>query len=154
VCIYGGASKGEQIKALEGNPQVVVATPGRLLDLLGTGKLSLQGVCVLVLDEADRMLDLGFESQLRDILAAMPPQVSDALRPPPSSEMACAPTSRQTLFFTATWPANVQAVAAAFLSSPISLTVGGSGNRLVTSELVKQIILYVQEEDKDRVRAR
>lgn len=128
-----------------------MATPGRLIDLLGTCKLSLQGVCVLVLDEADRMLDMGFETQLRDVLGAMTKQLPDASRPPPSSEVACAPTSRQTLFFTATWPEEVQSVAAAFLSNPVTLTVGGSSKRLVTSESVTQIILYVGETDKDKV---
>ena len=72
-CLYGGASKGPQIGELSRSPHVIIATPGRLLDLLKMGKTSLRRVTYLVLDEADRMLDMGFEEPLREILSQIRP---------------------------------------------------------------------------------
>jgi ATP-dependent RNA helicase DDX5/DBP2 len=72
-CLYGGASKGPQIGELQRTPQIVIATPGRLLDILKMGKTTLRRVTYLVLDEADRMLDMGFEQDLRKILAQIRP---------------------------------------------------------------------------------
>lgn len=87
-CLYGGASKGPQLRELERGSDIVVATPGRLNDILEMKKISLHQVSLLVLDEADRMLDMGFEPQIRKIVDEIPP-------------------SRQTLMYTATWPKEV-----------------------------------------------
>jgi ATP-dependent RNA helicase DDX5/DBP2 len=94
-CLYGGASKGPQIGELNRTPHIVVATPGRLLDLLQMGKTTLRRVTYLVLDEADRMLDMGFEQDLRKILKQVRPD-------------------RQLLLWSATWPKNVQKLARIF----------------------------------------
>jgi len=105
ACVYGGAPKGLQIRALRGGVDVVIGTPGRLQDLMDMGCLSLANVKHLVLDEADRMLDMGFEEPIRAIISVTPPR-------------------RQTLLFTATWPKAVQRLADEFCPSPVHMTVG------------------------------
>ncbi len=92
TAIYGGAPKGPQIRDLQRGVEIVIATPGRLIDMLESGKTNLRRVTYLVLDEADRMLDMGFEPQIRKIV--------DQIRP-----------DRQTLMFSATWPKDVQKLA-------------------------------------------
>ncbi len=89
TCVYGGAPKGPQIRALQEGIDICIATPGRLIDFLETGKINLRRCTYLVLDEADRMLDMGFEPQIRKIV--------DLIRP-----------DRQTLMWSATWPKEVQ----------------------------------------------
>ena len=86
--VVGGVAYGPQINALRGHPSIIVATPGRLVDHLDRGTLSLKDLRILVLDEADRMLDMGFKPQLDRIMRALP----------------SAPTPRQTLLFSATLP--------------------------------------------------
>lgn len=105
VCAVGGVSINPQMMALRGGADIVVATPGRLLDLLANNALSLRQVQLLVLDEADRLLELGFGDELRQILAELPVQ-------------------RQTLLFSATFPADIEALAAAGLRDPQRLEVG------------------------------
>ena len=95
ACVYGGAPRNAQIAALREGVEMCVATPGRLLDLLNAKATNLRRVTYFVLDEADRMLDLGFEPQIR--------RVERLTRP-----------DRQTLLFTATWPAEVAAAAGDF----------------------------------------
>lgn len=85
TCVYGGVPKGGQIRDLQRGAEIVIATPGRLIDMLESGKTNLRRVTYLVMDEADRMLDMGFEPQIRKIV--------DQIRP-----------DRQTLMFSATWP--------------------------------------------------
>jgi ATP-dependent RNA helicase DDX5/DBP2 len=92
TAIYGGAPKGPQIRDLSRGVEIVIATPGRLIDMLESNKTNLRRVTYLVLDEADRMLDMGFEPQIRKIV--------DQIRP-----------DRQTLMFSATWPKDVQKLA-------------------------------------------
>ena len=99
VCAVGGVSINPQMMALRGGADVVVATPGRLLDLLAHNALSLRQVQLLVLDEADRLLELGFGDELRQILAELP-------------------TRRQTALFSATFPESIKALAAAGLREP------------------------------------
>ena len=110
VCIYGGASKDEQRNLMRQNNgvDIVVATPGRLKDFLSEGCISLSQVLFAVLDEADRMLDKGFEEDIKLILGDCP-----------------APEKRQTLMFTATWPMSVQSLAEGFMVNPIRITIGG-----------------------------
>lgn len=92
TAIYGGAPKGPQIRDLQRGVEIVIATPGRLIDMLETQKTNLRRVTYLVMDEADRMLDMGFEPQIRKIVGQIRPD-------------------RQTLMFSATWPKDVQKLA-------------------------------------------
>jgi ATP-dependent RNA helicase DDX5/DBP2 len=92
TAIYGGAPKGPQIRDLQRGVEIVIATPGRLIDMLETQKTNLRRVTYLVMDEADRMLDMGFEPQIRKIVSQIRPD-------------------RQTLMFSATWPKDVQNLA-------------------------------------------
>ena len=92
TAIYGGAPKGPQIRDLHRGVEIVIATPGRLIDMLETQKTNLRRVTYLVMDEADRMLDMGFEPQIRKIVSQIRPD-------------------RQTLMFSATWPKDVQKLA-------------------------------------------
>ena len=105
TCVYGGVPKGGQIRDLQRGSEIVIATPGRLIDMLESGKTNLRRVTYLVMDEADRMLDMGFEPQIRKIL--------DQIRP-----------DRQTLMFSATWPKEVQKLAHTYLKDFIQVTIG------------------------------
>jgi ATP-dependent RNA helicase DDX3X len=128
--VYGGADIGSQIRALERGCDLLSATPGRLVDLIDRGKISLANVKYLVLDEADRMLDMGFEPQIRQIVeGADMPGVMD----------------RQTLMFSATFPREIQMLARSFLKDYIFLSVGRVGS---TSENITQRIEYVEDSDK------
>ncbi|KAJ3014001.1 hypothetical protein HKX48_005413, partial [Thoreauomyces humboldtii] len=129
TCLYGGASKGPQIGDLNRSPQFIVATPGRLLDLLQMGKTNLRRITYLVLDEADRMLDMGFEQPLRDILAQIRPD-------------------RQMLFWSATWPKSVQRLAHDFLSAD-HITVQVGSTELQANKRITQIVKVVDESDKE-----
>ena len=102
--LFGGVSVNPQMMGLRGGADVVVATPGRLLDLMQRNALRLSQVTTLVVDEADRLLDLGFADELAAVLAALPAQ-------------------RQTLFFSATFPGAVQALAEPLLREPVRITV-------------------------------
>lgn len=102
TCIFGGAPKGKQANDLERGVEIVIATPGRLLDFLATGVTNLRRCTYLVLDEADRMLDMGFEPQIRKILGQIRPD-------------------RQILMWSATWPKEVRQLAEDFLGSYIQV---------------------------------
>ncbi|CAN0022398.1 unnamed protein product [Ascophyllum nodosum] len=134
ACIYGGVPKWEQKKALGGAGgccvQVVVATPGRLKDLVGEGACDLSQVTSLVLDEADRMLDLGFEQDVRDIIGC------------------CAKAGeRQTAMFSATWPKSIRDLAAEFLTRPVKVNVGD--DELTANSRVEQHVEVVEERERD-----
>ena len=120
VCLYGGAPKGHQLRELRNGPQICIATPGRLNDFLEQRSLHLGSASYFVLDEADRMLDMGFEPQIRKILAQ-------------------APAARQTLFFTATWPRAVVRVATAILTNPIQVNIGDTDS-LVANKDITQVV--------------
>ncbi|KAL8280179.1 hypothetical protein RQP46_007509 [Phenoliferia psychrophenolica] len=105
TCVYGGVPKGGQIRDLQRGSEIVIATPGRLIDMLESGKTNLRRVTYLVMDEADRMLDMGFEPQIKKIL--------EQIRP-----------DRQTLMFSATWPKEVQKLAHTYLNDFIQVTIG------------------------------
>ena len=128
--VYGGADPVQQMRDLDRGCHVLVATPGRLLDMVERGKVSLEMVRFLVLDEADRMLDMGFEPQIRRIV------LQDNM--PPVHE-------RQTLMFSATFPKKVQELARNFMDNYIFLAVGRVGS---TSENITQKIVWVDELDK------
>ena len=103
--VYGGVSKANQIAALHRGAEIVVACPGRLLDLLGEDGIDLSGVEVLVLDEADRMCDMGFLPDIRRILKVLP-------------------RKRQTLFFAATMPDDIRRLADDILDRPVTVQIG------------------------------
>jgi ATP-dependent RNA helicase RhlE len=125
--IYGGVGYDAQIKAVQGGPEIVVATPGRLLDIAGQGKIDLHTVEILVLDEADRMLDMGFIRDLRRIIALLPPR-------------------RQNLLFSATFSDDVRELAATFLRDPAQVQIA---RRNAPVDLVRQVVYPV-----DRARKR
>jgi ATP-dependent RNA helicase RhlE len=104
LVVYGGVSINPQMMALGGGADVIVATPGRLLDLVDHNAVSSRAVATLVLDEADRLLDLGFADELNRIIALLPAR-------------------RQNLLFSATFPPAVQALAAALLRDPVRIDV-------------------------------
>ncbi|XP_049583281.1 DEAD-box helicase 3 X-linked a isoform X6 [Syngnathus scovelli] len=128
--VYGGADIGQQIRELERGCHLLVATPGRLVDMMERGKIGLDYCNYLVLDEADRMLDMGFEPQIRRIVEqdTMPPK-----------------GVRQTMMFSATFPKEIQILARDFLEDYIFLAVGRVGS---TSENITQKVVWVEETDK------
>ncbi|SCV68467.1 BQ2448_588 [Microbotryum intermedium] len=131
--VYGGADVGSQLRAMDQGCDLLSATPGRLVDLIERGRISLANIRYLVLDEADRMLDMGFEPQIRRIVEGEDmPGVMD----------------RQTLMFSATFPRDIQMLARDFLKDYIFLSVGRVGS---TSENITQKIEYVEDEDKRSV---
>lgn len=131
--VYGGADIGSQLRSIERGCDLLVATPGRLVDLIERGRISLASIKYLVLDEADRMLDMGFEPQIRRIV---------------EGEDMPATANRQTLMFSATFPRDIQMLARDFLRDYIFLSVGRVGS---TSENITQKIEYVEDADKRSV---
>ncbi|XP_001952274.1 probable ATP-dependent RNA helicase DDX43 [Acyrthosiphon pisum] len=128
MSIYGGASSGKQKEVLRKGVEIVIATPGRLNDFVGSGAIDLSDVTFLILDEADRMLDLGFEPQIRVSLLRVRPD-------------------RQTIMTSATWPPGVKRLAKSYTTNPIQVMVGSLD--LTTVNTVKQDILIMDEEEKE-----
>ncbi len=127
--IYGGVSQQRQEAALRRRPDVLVATPGRLLDLMQQGLVRLDRVKHFVLDEADRMLDMGFVHDVRRISAAVP-------------------AVRQTLFFSATVPPAIEKLARGMLENPVRVAIQP---RVTTAESVEQSVIFVAKADKRRL---
>src|SRR5438045_9743401 len=113
--LIGGVQMGDQVKALEKGVDVLIATPGRLMDLFGRGKIMLNGCSLLVIDEADRMLDMGFIPDIEEICSKLP-------------------KSRQTLLFSATMPPPIQKLAAKFLNDPQRVEVARPATAQVNIE--------------------
>jgi ATP-dependent RNA helicase DDX3X len=128
--VYGGADINQQLRQIEKGCDLLSATPGRLVDLIERGRISLANIKYLVLDEADRMLDMGFEPQIRRIV---------------QGEDMPGIQERQTLMFSATFPRDIQVLARDFLKDYIFLSVGRVGS---TSENITQKIEYVEDTDK------
>jgi ATP-dependent RNA helicase RhlE len=124
--IYGGVGQNPQIEALRNGVDVLIATPGRLLDLMGQGIVKLHTVEVLVLDEADRMLDMGFIRDVRRIIKAVP-------------------TERQTLLFSATLPAEIIELAANILIDPLEVSVAPEHPTL---DAIEQAVYFVPQKRK------
>lgn len=124
--VFGGASKNTQAAGLKKRPDVLVATPGRLLDFMQEGLVDLRQVSYLVLDEADRMLDMGFLPAVKRILQKVP-------------------TGRQTALFSATMPPAIRELAAAFLTSPVTLRAESGQVRV---EKIEQSVMHIQQSDK------
>merc|ERR1719336_2771072 len=131
VCIYGGSPIGEQFRELDGGVHILVATPGRLFDMIERGRISLSKCEYLTLDEADRMLDMGFEPQIRNIVEG--------------SDMITSEDGRNTLMFSATFPEEIQQLAQDFLRDYIFVAVGRVGS---TTDLIKQQLRRVEQRDK------
>ena len=131
--VYGGADINQQLRSIERGCDLLSATPGRLVDLIERGRISLSNIKYLVLDEADRMLDMGFEPQIRHIV--------QGVDMPGTAE-------RQTLMFSATFPRDIQMLAKDFLKDYVFLSVGRVGS---TSENITQKIEYVEDNDKRSV---
>lgn len=129
TCVFGGAPKGPQIADLERGVEICIATPGRLIDFLEAGKTNLRRCTYLVLDEADRMLDMGFEPQIRKIV--------EQIRP-----------DRQTLMWSATWPKEVRTLAEDFLKDYIQINIGAL--QLCANHNILQIIDVCQESEKEQ----
>jgi ATP-dependent RNA helicase DDX3X len=130
VVVYGGADVRNQLRELERGCDLLIATPGRLVDLIERGRLSMELIKFLCLDEADRMLDMGFEPQIRRIV---------------EQEGMPNGTERQTMMFSATFPPNIQRLASDFLNDYIYLTVGRVGS---ASKDVTQSLEYVEQHEK------
>ncbi|KAI4710464.1 RNA-dependent ATPase [Alternaria sp. Ai002NY15] len=131
VCVYGGVPKDPQVAACK-KAHIVVATPGRLNDLIGDGSADLSKAEYVVLDEADRMLDKGFEEAIRQIISQTPKK-------------------RQTLMFTATWPPSVRDLASTFMNSPVRITIGDNqSGELRANVRIKQLVEVVDPRGKEQ----
>jgi len=128
VVVYGGIDSKSQMSDLERGCHILVATPGRLIDMMERNKVGLSNIKYLCIDEADRMLDMGFEPQIRNIVAQSPPT-----------------GERQTLMFSATFPHSIQKLAEDFLYGYVFLKVGRIGS---TTESITQRIRWIEDVDK------
>ena len=127
TCVYGGVPKGGQIRDLSRGVEVCIATPGRLIDMLESQKTNLRRVTYLVLDEADRMLDMGFEPQIRKIIGQIRPD-------------------RQTCMWSATWPKDVRQLASDYLNDYIQVNIGSMD--LSANHRITQVVEIVSEFEK------
>ena len=124
--IFGGVNSRSQIESLRKGVQVLVATPGRLLDLINQGYISLDDIKIFVLDEADRMLDMGFIHDIKKLIALLP-------------------TKRQTLFFSATMPDHITALSKSILTNPVRIEVARKSSVV---DAIKQYIYYTNRTEK------
>ncbi len=129
ACLIGGAPIGPQVQALRKNPRVVIATPGRLIDHMSQWNMLPNEVVMLVLDEADRMLDMGFAPQISKILRFLPKE-------------------RQTMLFSATIPKEIMEIASKYMKLPVSVEIAPSGT---TVEGVTQELFIVKKEAKQQL---
>lgn len=129
LCIFGGVPQGRQVAGLKKNPEVLIATPGRLLDLMQQGYVQLNALEIFVLDEADRMLDMGFVNDVKKIMAKVP-------------------AKRQTLFFSATMPRDIRSFADSILKNPVEITVKPVSS---TAETIQQSVYFVEQREKTRL---
>ncbi len=125
--IFGGVKQGSQVAALKKGVHILVATPGRLLDLIGQGFIKLDTIKLFVLDEADRMLDMGFINDIKKIIALLPEK-------------------RQSLFFSATMPSNIVKLSNTILNNPIKVEVTPASS---TAETVNQSLYYTNRTSKN-----
>jgi ATP-dependent RNA helicase RhlE len=124
--IFGGVSQHSQVQAIRNGLDIVVATPGRLLDLLQQRALTLNDIRYFILDEADRMLDMGFVNEVKRIIAKLPEQ-------------------KQTLFFSATMPPEIKQLAGMLLTNPVKVEVTPVSS---TVEIIQQSVYYVEKQHK------
>lgn len=131
TAIFGGVPQGSQVRILNGGIDILIATPGRLLDLMSQKYISLSDVSIFVLDEADRMLDMGFIHDMKKIVAKLPQK-------------------RQTLFFSATMPPEIQKLANTILHHPEEVKVNPVSS---TVDTIKQSVYFVDRKDKRKLLA-
>jgi ATP-dependent RNA helicase DBP3 len=131
ICIYGGVDKYAQKDELRKGVHCIIATPGRLISLCREGAVSLGQVSYVVLDEADRMLDMGFEPDIRNLMGQVLPLAQ-----------------RQTLLFSATWPEEVQALGGEFVNNPINIMIGT--DELKASTSVTQVVEVMEDSYFDK----
>lgn len=124
--VFGGVGQGRQVEAMRRGVDVLVAAPGRLLDLMGQGFIDLRSLEILVLDEADRMLDMGFVRDIRKIVAALP-------------------SERQTLLFSATMPRTISDLASSLLKNPAKVEITPPAS---TVDRIRQVVMFVEPESK------
>lgn len=129
TAIFGGVSQVNQVRTIKGGSDILIATPGRLLDLLQQRLVDLSHIEIFVLDEADRMLDMGFVKDVQKIVARIP-------------------AARQTLFFSATMPASIQKLADSMLKNPAHVVVAPVSSAAKT---VEQSVYFVEKEDKNKL---
>merc|ERR1719500_610104 len=127
VCVYGGGSIKDQSKVITDGVEIIIATPGRFNDLVSRGLICLDSITYLVLDEADRMLDMGFEPQIKKTLLDIRPD-------------------RQSVMTSATWPENVRRLARQYMKDPVTVFVGSLDLAAVHS--VTQILIKCEDEQK------
>ena len=127
LVVFGGVSQYNQVNALRRGVEIIVATPGRLIDLMQQGYISLSHIKFFVLDEADRMLDMGFVHDVKRIIAKLP-------------------AKRQTLFFSATLPPEIKKLAASLLTDPVKVEVTPPSS---TVEIIQQSVYFVEKQNKE-----
>lgn len=126
LVIFGGVNQGPQVSSLKKGVDILVATPGRLLDLMNQGFINLRDLEIFVLDEADRMLDMGFVHDVKRVITKIPEK-------------------RQTLFFSATMPNEIQSLANSILKNPVKVEVAPVSS---TADTIEQSLFYVAKENK------
>lgn len=124
--VFGGVSQFHQVKALNTGVEILVATPGRLLDLIHQRYINLRNLEIFVLDEADRMLDMGFINDIKKVIKMLPPK-------------------RQNLFFSATMPPDILKLSETLLTNPVRVEVTPVSS---TAEKIKQSVMYVEKKNK------
>jgi len=124
--VYGGVKQNDQVRDLQSGTDILVATPGRLLDLINQGYVNLSSICHFVLDEADRMLDMGFIHDIKRLLPLLPKE-------------------KQTLLFSATMPAAVASISKSILKNPVKVEVNPTSSVVDT---VGQYIYFVEKDEK------
>ncbi|MFN8240461.1 MAG: DEAD/DEAH box helicase, partial [Bacteroidales bacterium] len=127
TCVFGGVNQYQQVKALHRGVDILVATPGRLLDLMGQGHISLKNIEIFVLDEADRMLDMGFINDIRKIVEKLPHK-------------------RQSLFFSATMPREIIVLAGSIVNDPVRIEVAPANS---TVDAVEQMVYFTDRKNKN-----
>jgi ATP-dependent RNA helicase RhlE len=127
--IFGGVSQHSQVNAIRNGVDILVATPGRLLDLMQQGHISLANIKFFVLDEADRMLDMGFIHDVKKVIAKLP-------------------AKRQSLFFSATMPAEIKQLSDVLLKDPVKVEVTPVSS---TAEIIQQGVYFVEKHDKQQL---
>eukprot|EP00931_Biecheleriopsis_adriatica_P062335 TRINITY_DN3754_c0_g1_i1.p1 TRINITY_DN3754_c0_g1~~TRINITY_DN3754_c0_g1_i1.p1 ORF type:complete len:514 (-),score=114.60 TRINITY_DN3754_c0_g1_i1:5-1486(-) len=132
VSMYGGAPKGDQLRTYRQGVHAIVACPGRLNDLLDSGAVQVNRVTKLVLDEADRMLDMGFEPQIQKILAHVP-------------------KNRHTMFFTATWPREVRQLASTMLWQPCKIMIGNRDELKANQDVMQEVRVVGRREKQSQL---
>ena len=131
LTIFGGVKQGPQVEALRGGVDILIATPGRLHDLIGQRFVELDAITHFVLDEADRMLDMGFVADIKRLLPLLP-------------------KSRQTLFFSATMPADIVALSKSMLTDPVRVEVTPVASAV---DAIDQRVYFVEKPEKKKLPA-